>query len=99
MRGKRTDPRLVDEIRQLRSAHRSAEIVKIMAGRLHRRTVYRILKRLTHEDEEQRREDAKRVRLALEREEAERIRRARMRGARPFRSVEQILPRARVRAE
>jgi hypothetical protein len=35
----------------------------------------------------------------LERAEAERIRRARMRGARPFRTVAQFPPRARVRAE
>jgi hypothetical protein len=71
----------------------------MMDGRLHRRTVYRILARLRREDEERRREDAERVRLALEREEAERMRRARTRGARPFREVAQILPRARVRAE
>ena len=99
MRGKRTDPRLVEEIRELRRVNRPAEIVKMMDGRLHRRTVYRILERLRREDEERRREDAKRVRRALEREEAERIRRARTRGARPFRSVAQFPPRARVRAE
>jgi len=99
MQGKRTDPRLVDEVCELRRAHRPAEIVRMMAGRLHRRTVYRILERLRREDEEQRREDAERVRRALEREEAERIRRARMRGARPFRTVAQLPPRARVRAE
>jgi hypothetical protein len=99
MQGRRTDPQLVDEIRELRRAHRPAEIVRMMDGRLHRRTVYRILERLKREDEELRREDAERLRLALEREEAERIRRARMRRARPFRSVAQIPPHARVRAE
>ena len=99
MKGKRTDPQLVDEIRQLRRVYRPAEIVKIMDGRLHRRTVYRWLKRLEREDEERWREDAERVQRELEREEAERIRRAKMRGARPFRTVAQILPRARVRAE
>ena len=99
MQGKRTDPQLVDEIRELRPAHRPAEIVRMMDGKLHRRTVYRVLERLRREDEEQRREDAERLRLAMEREEAERIRRAKMRGARPFRSVAQIPPRARVRAE
>jgi hypothetical protein len=61
--------------------------------------VYRILQRLKLADEERRRELAERVWLALEREEAERRRRARLRGVRPFRSVAQILPRARVRAE
>jgi hypothetical protein len=99
MKGKRTDSQLVDEIRQLRRAHRPAEIVRIMDGRLHRRTVYRILERLRREDEERWREDAEKVRRALEREEAERIRRARMRGARPFRTVAQFPPRAMVRAE
>ena len=99
MRGKRTDIQLVEVIRQLRRMHRPAEIVKIMEGQLHRRTVYRILKRLRREDEERRREDAEKVRRALEREEAERIRRARMRGARPFRTVAQIPPQARVRSE
>ena len=99
MKGKRTDPQLVEEIRKLRRVHRPAEIVRMMEGRLHRRTVYRILERLRREDEEQWREDAERVRRALEREEAERIRRARMRGARPYRTVAQFPPRARVRAE
>lgn len=61
-----------------------------MKGRVSPRSVYRILQRLRLADEERRREDAERVRLVLEREEAERIRRARMRGARPFRSVAQF---------
>jgi hypothetical protein len=95
MQGKRTDPQLVDEIRELRQAHRPAEIVRMMDGRLHRRTVYRILERLRLEDEIRRRELAKEVRLALEREEAERIRRARMRGAKRFTSVAQIPPNLR----
>ncbi len=30
MKGKRTDPKLVDEIRQLRRAHRPAEIVRFV---------------------------------------------------------------------
>ena len=98
MKGKRTDPQLVDEIRELRRAHRPAEIVRMMAGRLHRRTVYRILERLRREDEERRRELAEQTRRALEREEAERRRRARMRGAKPFRSVGQWPPRARARS-
>jgi hypothetical protein len=90
MRGKKTDPRLVDEIRELRRVNRPAEIVRMMDGRLHRRTVYRILARLRREEEERRREDAERVRRALEREEAERIRRARTRGAKRFTSVAQL---------
>ena len=98
MQGKRTDPQLVEEIRELRRMHRPAEIVRMMDGRLNRRTVYRILERLRREDEERRREDAERVRQALEREEFERLGRARMRGAKRFTSVAQLPPRARVRA-
>ena len=98
MKGKRTDPRLVEEICELRRVHRPVLIVRMMHGRLHRRTVYRILERLRREDEERARESAEEVRRALERQEAERRRRARMRGARPFRRVAQIPPRARVRA-
>ena len=99
MKGKKTDPRLVEVIRQLRRMHRPAEIVKMMEGRLHRRTVYRILERLRRKDEERNRELAEQTRRALERAEAERLRRAKMRGARPFRTVAQWPPRARARAE
>ena len=95
MRGKRTDPQLVDEIRQLRRMHRPAEIVRMMDGRLHRRTVYRWLKILEREDEEQRREDAERVRRALEREEAERRERVRRMGARKYTNVAQFPARLR----
>jgi hypothetical protein len=99
VRGKKTDPRLVDEIRRLRTAHRPAEIVKIMEGRLSRRSVYRVLQRLKREDELRRRELAEQTRLALEREEAERRRRAKLRGVRPYKTVAQFPPRVRVRAE
>jgi hypothetical protein len=99
MQGTRTDPRLVEEIRQLRRVHRPAEIVRMMDGRVNRRTVYRILERLRREDKQRAKESAEEVRRALEREEAERLRRAKMRGARPFRTVAQFPPRARVRAE
>ena len=75
MRGKRTDPRLVEEIRKLRTVHRPAEIVRMMDGRVGRRTVYRTLERLRREDEERWRKDAERVRLELEREEAREIQR------------------------
>ena len=99
MKGKKTDPQLVEVIRQLRRMHRPAEIVKMMEGRLHRRTVYRILERLRRKDEERNRELAEQTRRALERADAERLRRAKMRGARPFRTVAQWPPRARARAE
>lgn len=61
-----------------------------MDGRLHRRTVYRILERLRREDEEQRREDAERLRRALEREEAERRERVRRMGVRKYTNVSQF---------
>ena len=99
MRGKRTDPELVLEIRQLRRAHRPAEIVRRMDGLVNRRTVYSILARLKREDEERAKESAEEARRALALEEQRRRERAKMRGARPFRSVAQIPPRARVRAE
>jgi hypothetical protein len=100
MRGKKTPEHLIDEVRQLRKAYPAARVVKQMADKgLPRRTTYRLLANLRREDEERRREDAELVRLAFERDEAERIRRARLRGARPFRSVAQLPPRARVRAE
>ena len=95
MKGRRTDPQLVEVIRQLRRMHRPAEIVRMMDGRLHRRTVYRWLKILEREDEERWREDAEKVRRALERGEAERIRRARMRGAQRFTNVSQVAPNLR----
>ena len=95
MQGKRTDPQLVDEIRQLRRAHRPAEIVRMMDGRLNRRTVYRVLERLRREDEERRSELAERVRLALELEEQRRRERMRSRGVRRFTSVAQIPPNLR----
>ena len=95
MRGKRTDPQLVDEIRQLRRVHRPAEIVKIMEGRLHRRTVYRILERLRRKDEELWREDAERVRLALELEEQRRRERVRRMGVRKYTNVSQFPARLR----
>jgi hypothetical protein len=90
LKGKKTDPQLVDEIRNLLRAHRPAEIVRMMDGQLNRRNVYRILERLRREDQERWREDAEKVRRALERAEAEQIRRARMRGAVRFTSVAQF---------
>jgi hypothetical protein len=98
MKGKKTDPQLVEVIRQLRPAHRPAEIVKIMDGRLHRRTVYRILGRLRREDEERVKEAVEKGRRAYELEEQRRRERAKLRGVRPYRTVAQFPPRARVRS-
>lgn len=99
MRGKKTPEHLIDEVRQLRKSYPAAEVVKRMADRgLPRRTTYRLLANLKHEDEERRRELAERIRQAIETEEVERIRRARMRRAIPFRSVAQWPPRARARS-
>jgi hypothetical protein len=90
MKGEKTSPHLVDEIRQLRRLHRPAEIVRLMAGRLHQRTVYRILERLRREDEERARELAEEVRRAHAREEQRRRERVRSRGVRRFTSVAQF---------
>jgi hypothetical protein len=99
MRGRKTPEHLIDEIRRLRKAYPAAEVVKRMAGKLPRRTVYRTLERLRREDEERRREDGERVRRALEREEQGRRERVRRMGVRRFTNVAQFPPRARVRTE
>jgi hypothetical protein len=98
-KGKRISRELIDVIDKLRLSCSPPKIIEIMKGRVSPRSVYRILQRLKLADEERWREDAERLQAALEREEAERIRRARMRGARPFKTVAQFPPRARVRAE
>ena len=90
MKGKRTDPRLVEKIRELHLVHRPADIVRMMDGRLHRRTVYRILERLRREDEERASEFAEKIRLAHAREEQRRRERVRSRGVRRFTSVAQF---------
>ena len=90
MKGKRTDPRLVEEICELRRVHRPVLIVRMMHGRLHRRTVYRILERLRREDEERARESAEEVRRALDLEEKRRRERVRRMGVRKYNSVAQF---------
>lgn len=95
----KTPEYLIHEVRQLQKSYPATEVVERMTHRgLPRRTTYRLLAKLKQEDEERMCELAERVRQALEREEDEQIRWARMRGGRPFRSVAQLLPRARVRA-
>ena len=98
-KGQKIPQELIDEIDQLRMSCSPPKIIQNMKGRVSPRSVYRILQRLKVADEERRREDAERVRRVLELEEVERARRAKMRGAKPFRSVAQLPPRARVRAE
>ena len=90
MRGRKTPEYLIDEVQELRKAYPAAEVVKLMADKLPRRTVYRILERLRREDEERWREDAERVRRALEREEQRRRERVRRLGVRRFTSVSQF---------
>jgi len=65
MRGKKTDKDLIDEIAELMMRHRPAEVVRIMAGRLPRRTVYRIISNLRMEDERRRVEQAERFHESL----------------------------------
>jgi hypothetical protein len=98
-KGKKISRELIDEIDRLRMSCSPPQIIENMKGRVSPRSVYRVLQRLKLADEERWREDAEKVRRALEREEVERLRRARMRGAKPFRTVAQFPPRARVRAE
>ena len=90
MKGKKTDPRLVEEIRQLRPVHRPAEIVRMMDGRVGRRTVYRWLRRLEREDKQRAIESAEEVRRALELEEQRRSERVRRMRVRKYNSVAQF---------
>jgi hypothetical protein len=94
-KGKRISKELIDEIDRLRMSCSPPQIIEIMQGRVSPRSVYRILRRLRLADEERWREDAERLQAALEREEAERIRRARMRGAVRFTNVAQFPARLR----
>ena len=95
MRGKRTDPRLVDVIRKLRRVNRTAEIVEVMEGRLHRRTTYRILERLRREDEERAKEAVEKGRRMYELEEQRRRERVRRMGVRKYTKVSQFPSRLR----
>ena len=67
MRGKKTDKILVDEIAKLLPLHRPADIVAVMAGRLPRRTAYRIIGKLKEEDGMRRLEEAEQFRQSVER--------------------------------
>ena len=101
MSGKQTPEYLIDQIRELRRLYPAARVVRIMADRgLPRRTCYRLLAQLKKEDKLSGREFAEQTRLALQREEAERIRRAKLMGANKFRRVDQCqLVRGRGRCE
>ena len=62
MRGRKTDKILISEIAELlKQRHRPAEIVRIMAERLPRRTVYRIIANLKMEAERRRLEREERL--------------------------------------
>jgi hypothetical protein len=65
MRGKKTDRELIAEIAELLKLHRPAEIVTIMAGRLPRRTVYRIIGKLKAEDEKRKFKEAEQFRESM----------------------------------
>jgi len=65
LRGKRTDRKVIDEIDELLKFHRLAEIASIMAGRLPRRTVYRIIGKLKEEDENRKLAEAERFRESM----------------------------------
>lgn len=94
-KGKRISRELIGEIDMLRVSCSPRQIIEVMRGRVSPRSVYRILQRLRLADEEQRREDAKRVRKALEREEADRRERVRRMGVRKYTTVSQFPARLR----
>ena len=89
-KGKRISKELIEEIDRLRLSYRPPQIIEIMKGRVSPRSVYRILQRLRLADEERRREDAERVRRALERAEAERRERVRLMGVCKYTKVSQF---------
>ena len=66
MRGKKTDRELIAEIAELLKLHRPADIVTIMAGRLPRRTVYRIISKLKAEDDKRKLEEAEQFRQSMQ---------------------------------
>ena len=65
LRGKKTDGKMIAEIAELLKLYRSADIVTIMAGRLPRRTVNRIIGKLKEEDEKRKLEEAERFRESM----------------------------------
>ena len=67
LRGKRTDGKVIAEIAELLKLHRPADIVTIMAGRLPRRSVYRIISNLRVEDQERKIEEAQQFRESMQR--------------------------------
>jgi transcription initiation factor TFIID subunit TAF12 len=67
VRGKKTDAKLIDEIAKLLKLHRPADVVSMMAGRLPRRTVYRIIAKLKAEDQRRKFEEAQQFRQSMER--------------------------------
>jgi hypothetical protein len=66
MRGKKTDRELIAEIAELLKLHRPADIVMFMAGRLPRRTVYRIIAKLKAEDEKRKLKEAEQFRQSMQ---------------------------------
>jgi transcription initiation factor TFIID subunit TAF12 len=65
MRGKKTDRELIAEIAELLKLHRPADIVTIMAGRLPRRTVYRIIAKLKAKDEKRKLKEEEQFRESM----------------------------------
>ena len=65
MRGKKTDRELIAEIAELLKLHRPADVVTIMAGRLPRRTVYRIIAKLKAEDEKRKLKEEEQFRESM----------------------------------
>jgi hypothetical protein len=89
-KGKRISRELIGEIDMLRMSCSPPQIIEVMQGRVSPRSVYRILQRLKLADEKRWREDAEKVRRALEREEQRRRERVRLMGVRKYTNVSQF---------
>ena len=95
MKGKKTDPNLIQQIDDLRKEIRTSEIVKKVKGRLSARSVYRIVDRLKKEDARREKEKAARLRQIEEREFFRELERMEALKKRKFKSVSQIPPNVR----
>lgn len=95
MKGKKTDPNLIQQIDALRKEIRTSEIVKKVEGRLSARSVYRIVDRLKKEDARREKEKAERLRQIEERKLIRELERMEALKKRKFKSVSQIPPNVR----
>ena len=97
MKGKKTDPNLIQQIDALRKEIRTSEIVRKVEGRLSlsARSVYRIVDRLKKEDARREKEKAERLRQIEERKLIRELERMEALKKRKFKNVSQIPPHVR----